>query len=71
LFFKSKTYVQDLISKNFSSIHDLIFNKKGHIYICGDVKMAAEVTNVIEIGLKEKCKISLDEAKDYVNDMRV
>ena len=70
-FCSQKTYVQNLIARNFSSIHDLIFNKKGHIYICGDVKMAAEVTNVIEIGLKEKCQMSLDEAKAYVNDMRV
>jgi sulfite reductase alpha subunit-like flavoprotein len=49
----------------------MLFNKKGHIYICGDVRMAADVTNEIELGLKQKYKISIEEAKDYINEMRV
>jgi len=49
----------------------MLFEKKGHIYICGDVRMAADVTNQIELGLKHKYKISLEEAKSYINEMRV
>ena len=60
-----------MIARNFPKIHDLIFNKKGHVYICGDVRMAADVTDVIEQCLIEQCKISLDEAKAYIIDMMV
>lgn len=60
-----------MIAKNFSQIYDLIYNKKGHIYICGDVRMASDVTSVIERGLQKRCNISLEEAKSYVVDMMV
>lgn len=60
-----------MISRNFTRIHELIFKKKGHVYICGDVRMAADVTTVIEQCLQEKCNISVEEAKAYVVDMMV
>lgn len=60
-----------MIARNFEKVHDMLFNKKGHIYICGDVRMAADVTNEIELGLKQKYKISIEEAKVYINEMRV
>ncbi len=66
-----KTYVQDLIAQNFERVHHMLFEKKGHIYICGYVGMAADVTNQIELGLKHKFNISLEEAKSYINEMRV
>jgi len=64
--------VQDLVAENFEIIYDLIFSKKGHLYICGDVRMATEVVCIIESSLKEKLSISLDEAKNCVNrELRV
>lgn len=59
-----------MIAINIVQMYDLLFNKKGHIYICGDVKMADDVTNVLELGLQNESNISLDEAKIYINEMK-
>ena len=52
-------------------MYDLIFNKKGNFYICGDVRMAADVTIALENALKINGKMTLDDAKNYINEMKV
>lgn len=51
-------------------MYDLLVNKKGHIYICGDVKMAEDVTIMIEKGIAKEGNMSEDEAKIYINEMK-
>ena len=51
-------------------MYDLLVNKKGHIYICGDVKMAEDVTNIIEKGIAQLSDMSPEEAKLYVTEMK-
>ena len=63
--------MQDLLARNSHEIYDLIFNKKGHIYICGDVKMAADVTNQLENVLHKKGNITHEAAKEYISNMKV
>ena len=55
---------------NLDQIHDLLVKKNGHIYICGDVRMAEEVTNVIENGLMQVGNFTYEEAKFYINEMK-
>lgn len=66
-----KTYVQHLMIKNMKEIYELIYNQNGHFYVCGDVKMAADVTTTLEIVLQCEGKMSIDEAKAYLTDMKV
>lgn len=68
---QKKTYVQDLLLNNVSQVCDMIVKKSGHFYICGDVGMAAGVTMAFETGLQEYCKMSQNEAKDYIHRMKV
>uniref|UniRef100_A0A034WS92 Nitric oxide synthase n=1 Tax=Bactrocera dorsalis TaxID=27457 RepID=A0A034WS92_BACDO len=51
-----KTYVQDLIEKEFDSLYKLIVEEQGHIYVCGDVTMAEHVYQTIRkcIAVKEQ-----------------
>lgn len=65
---RKKIYVQDMLAANVHEVFDLIVNKKGHFYVCGDVRMAADVTHTLELALQQH--MSLDEAKEYVNQMR-
>ncbi len=69
--FFAKVYVQELLKQNSEEIFDLVHNKKAHIYICGDIKMGADVTNNLEYVLMQKLNISELEAKDYLFDMKV
>ena len=49
--FQFQTYVQHLIKKNASEIYDMLVNKAGHFYVCGDVSMADDVQNSLEVRL--------------------
>ena len=52
-------------------IYELIYNQYGHFYVCGDVKMAADVTKTLELALQHEGKMSIDEAQNYLYDMKV
>ena len=67
---KAKVYVQDLIEKNVESVCDAIYNKKGHFYVCGDVRMASKVTNALEFALHKQRNMTMDQAKEYVFQMK-
>ena len=51
-------------------MYELLVNKKGHIYICGDVRMAEEVTNTIEVGLQREGNMNLEDSKLFINEMK-
>jgi nitric-oxide synthase len=67
---QKKCYVQDLLAKNKADIYENIVNRQGHFYVCGDVRMAAEVTQTLELTLHKHSKMSIDEARIYVNEMK-
>ena len=39
--------------------------------MCGDVRMAADVTNTLEEALQHEGRMSSEDAKRYVNEMKV
>lgn len=43
-----KTYVQHLLLRDSEFIYSVLTAQKGHIYICGDSNMAADVRNTLE-----------------------
>lgn len=69
---QKKMYVQDIMEKNGESLFDLIINKNGHFYVCGDVRMAADVTQMLEQQLvnHSNSKLNLQDAKDYLHLMK-
>jgi len=44
----AKTYVQDKLTEHSELIYKLLMNKKAHLYICGDIKMATGVSEALK-----------------------
>ncbi|XP_074641396.1 nitric oxide synthase, salivary gland-like [Tubulanus polymorphus] len=65
-----KTYVQDILKRNKIEVYDTIHRKSGHFYVCGDVSMAADVTETLVSIIQSEGKLSADEAKDYLLRLR-
>ncbi|CAB4034146.1 nitric oxide synthase, brain-like, partial [Paramuricea clavata] len=65
-----KTYVQDLIKKNASEIYDMLVNKGGHFFVCGDVSMADDVHTSLENALEAEGKQHDNDTKDFVQNMK-
>jgi nitric-oxide synthase len=66
-----KVYVQDLLLQNIKEVCDDLMKRGGHFYICGDVGMAAGVTNAVEYGLQKYYNMTADEAKEYITQLKV
>uniref|UniRef100_T1IV07 Nitric oxide synthase n=1 Tax=Strigamia maritima TaxID=126957 RepID=T1IV07_STRMM len=58
-----KIYVQNLLSRDGDQVLKHIRNG-GHIYICGDAVMAADVRSVLEKILKTRSSITMQELKE-------
>ena len=59
------------MEENGDKLFDLIYNKQGHFYICGDVKMADDVKNTITNIILNRGNLTLEQAKEYINKMKV
>ncbi|XP_046839565.1 nitric oxide synthase, brain-like isoform X2 [Xenia sp. Carnegie-2017] len=65
-----KTYVQDLIKQNVVEIYDMLVNKRGHFYVCGDVSMANDVHTSLEHALQQEGTKQNKNTKDFVGNMK-
>ena len=61
--------MQHLLKKNGSYLCDVM--NEGHVYVCGDVTMAAEVQKTLEDILQKHNIISQIEASEQVLKLRV
>lgn len=52
-------------------IFNAIDSENGHFYVCGDVKMAHDVTTKLEQIIMENGRMTPEEAKHYIVTMRV
>jgi len=53
------------------TIGDILLSKNGHVYVCGDVTMASEVSKTITNLLQEYSALSDDEAKKLMAKLKV
>ena len=67
----SQTYVQHVLMSDGQSIYNQIMLDKGHIYVCGDVAMAADVRKTLENIMETFGDFTESEAKSFVLKMRV
>lgn len=66
-----KTYVQDILRTQLAyQVHDVLRNKNGHMYICGDVTMATDVLQTVQFILMSQGDMSIIEAGDYIGQLR-
>merc|ERR1712232_871664 len=64
-----KVYVQHLLAKNSKETWDLIDAKGAYVYVCGGVKMGADVTEALRKIVAEYGQRSSDDAKKYIEKM--
>ena len=70
-FFFLQKYVQDLLKEETNGVKNHIVDKNGHIYVCGDVNMAAEVRQTIQEILECELKLSREDANAYLKELKV
>ncbi len=64
-------YVQDLLKSDSESVCETIMLNGGHIYVCGDVSMASDVSNTLQTMLQEYAALSIIEATSFISKLRV
>lgn len=65
-----KIYVTHLLEKNMDELWDIIGNRNGHFYICGDAKnMAVDVRNIVLRAIREKGGKTESEAVQFIKKL--
>uniref|UniRef100_A0A8V5HJ32 Nitric oxide synthase n=1 Tax=Melopsittacus undulatus TaxID=13146 RepID=A0A8V5HJ32_MELUD len=63
---KPKVYVQDILqSKLGTKVCNLLHKEGGHLYVCGDVRMARDVAQALKRLLTKALKLSEQQAEEY------
>ncbi|XP_053569238.1 nitric oxide synthase, endothelial isoform X2 [Bombina bombina] len=66
-----KTYVQDILRTQLAChVYDVLYHRRGHMYICGDVTMAHDVLQTVQLILVSQGDMSIVEAGDYIGELR-
>uniref|UniRef100_A0A8B9GE11 Nitric oxide synthase, inducible n=1 Tax=Amazona collaria TaxID=241587 RepID=A0A8B9GE11_9PSIT len=61
-----KVYVQDILqSKLGTKVCSLLHKEEGHLYVCGDVRMAKDVAQALKRMLTKALKLSEQQAEEY------
>nr|AVL92922.1 cytochrome P450 reductase [Ostrinia furnacalis] len=65
-----KVYVTHLLEKNIDKIWDILGNRNGHFYVCGDAKnMAVDVRNIVLKAVQEKGGRTEAEAVQFLKKL--
>uniref|UniRef100_A0A1L8E0M8 NADPH--cytochrome P450 reductase n=1 Tax=Nyssomyia neivai TaxID=330878 RepID=A0A1L8E0M8_9DIPT len=67
---EKKVYVTHLLQEDSDKVWDVIGEKKGHVYVCGDAKnMASDVRNILLNVIQTKGGLTESEAQQYLKKM--
>ena len=66
-----QTYVQTILKQNSVEVFNCIVKEGGHFYVCGDVKMASDVTATLEKILSTQGDMTMQDAKNFIMKLRV
>ena len=67
----NQTYVQDLLKTKSADVYKKLIKEKGHLYVCGDVTMAADVIETVTKIIEEEGNMCITEAKNIIIKMKV
>ncbi|KAK2525340.1 nitric oxide synthase, inducible isoform X1 [Columba livia] len=63
---QAKVYVQDILqSKLETKVYNLVHKEEGHLYVCGDVRMARDVAQTLKGMFAKKLNLSEQQAEEY------
>lgn len=67
-----QTYVQDVLRAQLAAeVHQVLCQRGGHMYVCGDVTMATEVLQTVQHILAQEGGMTLGQAGDVISELRV
>lgn len=65
-------YVQDILQEHLAEpVYRALKEQGGHIYVCGDVTMAADVLKAIQRIMTQQGKLSAEDAGVFISRLRV
>lgn len=65
-------YVQDVLQEQLAeTVYRALKEQGGHIYVCGDVTMAADVLKAIQRIMTQQGKLSVEDAGVFISRLRV
>lgn len=65
-------YVQDILQEQLAeTVYRALKEQGGHIYVCGDVTMAADVLKAIQRIMTRQGKLSVEDAGVFISRLRV
>lgn len=67
-----QTYVQDVLRAQLAAeVHQVLCQRGGHMFVCGDVTMATEVLQSVQHILAQEGDMTLGQAGDVISELRV
>ncbi|XP_067393807.1 nitric oxide synthase, inducible [Emydura macquarii macquarii] len=68
---QAKVYVQDILQNKLEAeVHQVLCKDEGHLYVCGDVRMARDVAQTLKEMFTKKLKLTEEEAEDYIFQLK-
>ncbi|XP_077622156.1 nitric oxide synthase 1 [Crocuta crocuta] len=68
---KPKKYVQDILQEQLAEpVYRALTEQEGHVYVCGDVTMAADVLKAIQRIMTQQGKLSAEDAGVFISRLR-
>ncbi|KAK6473256.1 nitric oxide synthase [Huso huso] len=66
-----KVYVQDVLRDRLAGeVYRVLHEDGGHIYICGDVRMARDVSHTLKELFADRLGLNLEQAGDYLTQLK-
>lgn len=67
-----QVYVQDILRQQLASeVLHVLHEEQGHLYVCGDVRMARDVAQTLKQLVAAKLSLSEEQVEDYFFQLKV
>lgn len=66
-----QVYVQDILQKELANVFSVLHGEQGHLYVCGDVRMARDVATTLKKLVAAKLNLSEEQVEDYFFQLKV
>ncbi|NWI87775.1 NOS2 protein, partial [Pitta sordida] len=68
---QAKVYVQDVLERQLQSkVCEVLQQEQGHVYVCGDVRMASDVARVLRGLIASALQLSQQQAQEYIFQLK-
>uniref|UniRef100_A0A8U7PAC7 Nitric oxide synthase n=1 Tax=Corvus moneduloides TaxID=1196302 RepID=A0A8U7PAC7_CORMO len=69
---QEKVYVQDILQRQLEArVCEVVHGQQGHVYVCGDVRMARDVARALRALLARALRLSPQQADEYFLQLKV